>query len=485
MRSARFNGFFLNFCVGFFIFLLTPYLLVREPFIPKNKRGRMWRKHAVWLIRRSFGAVGIRLHGHHSHNIIRTGPAIYTPTHPSEMDGLAMLSYLGPDTVLFTAPLSVFPKPLAYWMRKMETVHVKRDPIDAVRYPEANSIAKALELATRHLKNGKSLVIFPEGHIEQFHVLHYFHTGPARISLKSQIPIVPVALINADKVFPKPNTVEPGTISITFGEPISPPTIRKNSLPQEKVLELKKEIEDRIVDLLPLRYLPKYYYQPSKKIAAFVDVDRTIYSGFSQQDLIAYLMMLHKIEVKEALRVFYWLFLEKMNKMKHKTLMEKSLLILKGWDVGELHKLIKHSFQKRLLENIQYGLYPILKDHAEQKHSIVIVSEVIHPLATEFKDFLHAKATLDTKLEARYKCPTGSCYTGKTPCLCYKENKAKLVEEFAHKARLDLDKSYAYADSGSDIPFMKLVGNPMAINPNKELLQFAVKQEWPIMEDAH
>ncbi len=483
-RVARWHGFCLNFCVGFFVITLTPYVLLLEQFYPRKKRGELWRKKAVWLIRKSFGLNGIHLRAHHSDNVIRTGPAIYAPTHPSEMDGLMMLSYLGPKTVLFTAPLAVFPKPLAFWLRKMETVHVRRDPIDDARYPEGNSIPKAIESACKHLKEGKSLIIFPEGHVEQLHVLHYFHTGPARIALGSHVPLIPVALVNADHVFPKADHVQPGAVSISFAQPIKPPNTdeEKEKFPEEKVLNLRRRLEKEIVDLLPLRYLPKYYYIRSKKIGVFVDVDRTIYSGFSQQDLIAYLMMLHKIEFKEAMRVFYWLFLERLHKIQHQMLMKRSLLLLKGWDVAELQKAIGQSFHKKLIENIQYGLYPILKDHAEHKHSVVIVSEVIHPLAKKFKDLVHGRATLDTKLEKEHHC---NCYTGKTPCLCYKENKAKMVADFAKRAGIDLEKSYAYADSGSDVPFMTLVANPMAINPNKELLQYAIEHNWPIMEDAH
>lgn len=486
-RRARWHGFCLNFWVGFFVITLTPYLLLLEQFYHRKKRGELWRKKAVWLIRASYKINGIKLHAHHSDNVVRTRSAIYTPTHPSEMDGLTMLSYLGPKTIMFTAPLAVFPKPLALWMRKMETVHVRRDPIDNARYPEANDIPTAIRLAIKHLKDGSSLIIFPEGHVEQLHVLHYFHTGSARISLGSHVPIIPVALINADFVFPKPNHVQPSVINISFAPPINPPKLeeQKNLFPREQVLNLRHKIEKEIVDLLPLRYLPKYYYIHSKKVGVFVDIDRTIYSGFSQQDLIAYLMLLHKIEFKEAIRVFYWLFLEKLHKLQHQTLMKNSLLLLKGWDVAELQRVIDRAFHKRLIEHIQYGLYPILKDHAEHKHSVVIVSEVIHPLAKEFKELVQGRATLDTKLEKNHYCQTGACYTGKTPCLCYKENKAKLVAEFAHRAGIDMDKSYAYADSGSDVPFMKLVANPMAINPNKDLLKYAVGHGWPIMEDAH
>jgi len=47
---------------------------------------------------------------------------------------------------------------------------------------------------------------------------------------------------------------------------------------------------------------------------------------------------------------------------------------------------------------------------------------------------------------------------------------------------IDLERSYAYTDHHSDIPLLKLVGNPVVVNPSFFLRRAAVKNNWPILE---
>ncbi|KKR08610.1 MAG: HAD-subfamily IB hydrolase [Parcubacteria group bacterium GW2011_GWC2_39_14] len=481
---GKMHHFFLIFDIGLFTFILLFPMIVIEKFVKPEKRGLLWCKAAVWIIRTAFdlNGISIKTRNHLEHEVGKS--FVYAANHPSDFDGFILLTILGPKSILFIAPLQQFPKILATWMNKMEAVTVRRDVIDDIRYPKGESKQHAIQHAIKAIKNGNSLIIFPEGHIELTHLLHYFHTGAARISVGAHTPIIPVALRNADKVFPDEKSLTPGTVTVTFGAEIPAPEnqIKKShtEFPWAKVLATRNKIEKAIVDMLPMRYQPDYFKQPkTKKIGVFIDIDRTIYGGFSQKDLVKYLFALHKLHYGDALKVFYWLFLEKAGKMPHKELMRKSLFILNGWDVGELRNVVHHSFYKKIVKNIQYGLFPILKDHAEAKHSIVFVSEVIHPLAQEFKHLFAGRTTLDTKLAQEHHC-----YTGKVKCLCYKDVKARLLQEFASRANIDLSKSYAYGDSFADIPFMSLVGHATAINPDPDLLRYAKKKHFAILEDA-
>jgi HAD superfamily hydrolase (TIGR01490 family) len=479
-KLQRFHSLMMNFDLGLFIFVLLPFVLMLEKFVRPKNRGALWRHIAVWVIKTVFNLNNVRTIIKNHHHLL--SPAIYASNHPSHMDGFLILTILGPKTILFTAPLKQFNWLLAIWMKKMETVDVRRDPVDDERYPSGHSKQKAIELAIKFLQEGKNLVIFPEGHIEILHVLHYFHTGAARIAIGSHTGIVPVSIVNAERVFPDQHHLAPGAIIVSFGEQL----IMLKKLPatckptKEKVQQLQNEIQSAIVEHLPLRYLPNYYQEKNKHVGVFVDIDRTIYEGMSQKDLISYLFWLHQIPVRKAFKVAYWLFLEKLHKIQHIDLMRKALLVLKGWDVAELNKAVHETFEHKLLENIQYGFFPLLKDHAEVNHTIVLVSEVIHPLAREFKNLVHAKSSLDTRLETVHHC-----YTGKTNCLCYKEQKARLVQDFAKRANIDLNKSYAFADSRSDVPFLSLVKYPTAVNPDDALLDYAVDHDWQVILAAN
>ena len=480
-KVGRFHGFMMHLDLAILTMATLPFLLIIEKFYPKQSRHQLWRRVATWIIRSMFSLNGVTFKIKNSHNIKKDKPVIYASNHPSNMDGFMLIAILGADTVLFTAPLGQFPSVLRPWLRKMQAVDVRRDIIDDKNFPDAHSKKQAIRLAMRHLTDGNSLIVFPEGHTELQHVLHYFHTGVARIAMGSHTPIVPVSIINADRVFPDGHRVYPSSVLVNFGTEITPPkTIKqKTSFPKTQVLKLRKELENRIVENLPTREIPVEYKHKSKKVGVFIDIDRTLYAGLSQKDLITWLLMLHKIKSEEAFRIFYWLFLEKTHQMGHQELMRKSLLTLKGWDVAELDSYVHKLFKEKMIKRFQYGLYPILKDHAEQNHTIVLVSEVIHPLAQEFKKLIKARTSLDTFLETNHHC-----YTGETSCLCYKNEKARLVDEFAQKNNIDLSRSFAYADSYSDLPFLSKVKNPTAVNPDDKLLDFAVDHDWSVILDA-
>ena len=50
------------------------------------------------------------------------------------------------------------------------------------------------------------------------------------------------------------------------------------------------------------------------------------------------------------------------------------------------------------------------------------------------------------------------------------KSKLEAIKEIIDKYDVDLENSYAYGDTTGDFSMLKMVGSPVAINPNKELL---------------
>ncbi|HKG65948.1 MAG TPA: HAD-IB family hydrolase, partial [Solirubrobacteraceae bacterium] len=63
----------------------------------------------------------------------------------------------------------------------------------------------------------------------------------------------------------------------------------------------------------------------------------------------------------------------------------------------------------------------------------------------------------------------------------YREGKAQAIRELAEREGIDLAASYAYSDSESDLPMLRTVGHPVAVNPDKELARVAREEGWEIM----
>lgn len=73
-------------------------------------------------------------------------------------------------------------------------------------------------------------------------------------------------------------------------------------------------------------------------------------------------------------------------------------------------------------------------------------------------------------------------YTGNFVGLpCFRENKAKLLERWLETSPATLASSWFYSDSHNDLPLLKKVGNPVAVDPDKILLAYANKHHWRVI----
>ena len=55
------------------------------------------------------------------------------------------------------------------------------------------------------------------------------------------------------------------------------------------------------------------------------------------------------------------------------------------------------------------------------------------------------------------------------------------MRRFAAEHAIDLQASYAYSDSASDLPMLRAVGNPVVVNPDEDLARIARDQGWRVM----
>ena len=99
----------------------------------------------------------------------------------------------------------------------------------------------------------------------------------------------------------------------------------------------------------------------------------------------------------------------------------------------------------------------------------------------EVADLLAHVLVLDGAIGTRSEVVDGR-YTGRTEGpFIYREGKAQAVRELAEREGIDLAESWAYSDSESDLPMLRTVGHPVAVNPDAELLRIAREEGWEVM----
>ena len=115
--------------------------------------------------------------------------------------------------------------------------------------------------------------------------------------------------------------------------------------------------------------------------------------------------------------------------------------------------------------------------HQEAGRPVYIVTAASQELA----DVLAKVLVLDGGIGMRSEVRDG-VYTGKPAGpFTYREGKAVAIRELAEREGIDLSESYAYSDSESDLPMMRTVGHPVAVNPDRVLERVAREEGWRIM----
>ncbi len=115
--------------------------------------------------------------------------------------------------------------------------------------------------------------------------------------------------------------------------------------------------------------------------------------------------------------------------------------------------------------------------HQDAGRPVYIVTAASQELAEVLAHVLVLDGGLGMRSEVR-----DGVYTGKAAGpFTYREGKAEAIRELAAREGIDLTESYAYSDSESDLPMMRAVGHPVAVNPDRVLERVAREEGWRIM----
>ena len=115
-----------------------------------------------------------------------------------------------------------------------------------------------------------------------------------------------------------------------------------------------------------------------------------------------------------------------------------------------------------------------IREHRRAGHRVVLVTGALEFIVAPLEHLV------DEVVPARLLVRDGR-YTGELEDVPPTgEARAAWLRRYAQGAGADLSRSYAYADSLADLPFLETVGNPVAVNPDTRLLWFANRRRWPV-----
>ena len=140
---------------------------------------------------------------------------------------------------------------------------------------------------------------------------------------------------------------------------------------------------------------------------------------------------------------------------------------------------------QRLVPDVLAGVLPRLYDqmlrvaweHQDAGRPVFIVTAASQEMAEMLAHVLHFDGGIGSRSEVH-----DGVYTGRPAGpFTYRQGKAEAIRQVALELGIDLKSSYAYSDSESDLPMMRAVGHPVAVNPDLELERVAREEGWQIM----
>ena len=135
----------------------------------------------------------------------------------------------------------------------------------------------------------------------------------------------------------------------------------------------------------------------------------------------------------------------------------------------------------QVLAGVLPRLYPqmlqVAYEHQDAGRPVYICTAA----SQEMADLMAHVLLFDGALGSRSEVVDGR-YTGRAGGpFAYREGKATLMRELAAQAGIDLGASYAYSDSESDLPMLRAVGHPVAVNPDAPLARVAREEGWDVL----
>ena len=199
------------------------------------------------------------------HHIHLTTPSVVIANHTSWLDTLAIglfthrISYMVNDWVYKSVVFGRYVQAMGF-------------------FPASEGIEKGMPLFEKNLKNGISVMIFPEGKRSDTNQIHRFHKGAFLIAEHFQTPLVPVYIHSCSEVQPKGDVIiYDGAITVVVGDPITPDDERFGNTPRERAkqigafyrqqfLALRKQFEG--VDYLKKKLFLNYLYKENYVVRA-------------------------------------------------------------------------------------------------------------------------------------------------------------------------------------------------------------------------
>jgi 1-acyl-sn-glycerol-3-phosphate acyltransferase len=201
-------------CIVFWTVIVTVFFSIMTIFVSfLSKTGELTHKVvSVWARFILFGS-GVRVKVRGYYYIDPSESYIYMPNHQSDFDIPVLLAHL---------------KVQFRWLAKAELFKIpffgqamRRAGYISINRKERRAAFESLKKAAEMIRNGVSVLIFPEGTRSNDGKIAPFKKGGFLLAVDSGVPIMPIIIYGTREIMPKDRLViKPGNVILEIRKPI-------------------------------------------------------------------------------------------------------------------------------------------------------------------------------------------------------------------------------------------------------------------------
>ncbi|WP_339146403.1 MULTISPECIES: lysophospholipid acyltransferase family protein [unclassified Sutcliffiella] len=207
---------------------LDPAMTVEEKDTIIHQKPKHWAKTLVKLTGSEIEVIGQEKIPH--------GPVLFVSNHQGNFDVPILIGFLQ-KPLGFISKVEVKKIPLVpRWMEAMNCVFIDRK--------DRRKAIQSIREGVQTLKNGHSLVIFPEGTRSKGDEMGEFKKGGLRLATDSKVPVVPISISGSYRIMEESKFgFQPARVKVTVHDPIFLPEGEKvdgNQLGMEIQSKIKR-----------------------------------------------------------------------------------------------------------------------------------------------------------------------------------------------------------------------------------------------------
>jgi HAD superfamily hydrolase (TIGR01490 family) len=215
-----------------------------------------------------------------------------------------------------------------------------------------------------------------------------------------------------------------------------------------------------------------------RRVAAFFDMDRTLLRCNTGTRWIQYQYRIGELSSWRALRGAVWMARYKLAMIDLEAVAAIAAADVRGSVEREVIEQTSRWLHEEILHEVAPNALAAIDRHRREGHLIAILSTGTPYVTEPVARYLGIEHVLCTRLHVE----DGRLLGTHVRPACFGPGKVHWAERFATEHGVDLDASWFYTDSYSDLPMLQRVGVRRVVNPDPRLKRHARKAGWSIEE---